>query len=126
MIRTTYNQARADRRTAFRAIRARITAAIVRFRNGAQVTAAIASGALVTIGAHLSALGADEDFRRRYASQAGKKVKAAYIALTGVAPQQIWTVKNDRAIQVFAYSPTDPALTAGLAAYQRTAHLIAA
>ncbi|MEV4127082.1 hypothetical protein [Nocardia sp. NPDC049707] len=126
MTTTTYNPARAARIAAFRALRARIARAVVRFRNGAQVTAAIASGALVTIGAHLTNLGADEDFRRRYASHAGKRVKAAYLALTGVDPQQIWTIKHDRAIQVCAYAPTDPALNCGLRAYTRTAHLVAA
>ncbi len=126
MATTLYRPARAARIAAFRALRNRIASAIVRFRNGAAVSASIASGALVTIGAHLINLGADEDFRCRYASHAGKKVKAAFIAATGVDPQQIWTVKNDRAIQVYAYNPADPALSAGLAAYGRTAHLIAA
>jgi hypothetical protein len=126
MIRTTYSATRAQRRAAAKTLRGRIAAAIVRFRNGAAVTAALADGALVTITQAMTRLGADADLCRRFGSHAGKKVKAAFIALTGTDPQQVWTVRNNRPIQVFAYSPTDPALTAGFRAYARTAHLIAA
>ncbi|WP_068059237.1 hypothetical protein [Nocardia xishanensis] len=130
MIRTTYSEARAQRRATAKALRARVrrllAQAVVRFLNGADITAAITRGALVTITAHMRTLGADEELVRRFGSHAGKKVKAAHIALTGVDPQRVWTVRNDRPIEVFAYSPTDSSLTEGLRAYPRTAHLVAA
>lgn len=130
MIRTTYSEARANRRAAAKALRTRVrrllAAAIVRFRNGADITAAIAGGALVTVGAHMRALGADEELARRFASHAGKKVKAAYETLHDAEPLRVWTVRNDRPIEVHAYAPTELALRLGLAAYNRTAHLVAA
>lgn len=116
---------------AAKVIRKRIVRAaapvIVNRRNGTATTQAIRSGELVTVGAHLTNLGADDDTRRRYSSHAGKKVRAAFETRTGMEPRRIWTVSAaGYPIEVFAYPATDPALTAGVRAYARTAHLIAA
>lgn len=121
MIRSTYRASTATRRANAKALRRRIQHALV-----AATTRFLGTGTLVTITTALGKLGADEDTLRRYASHAGKKVKAAHIALTGAAPVQVWTARNGHPTRVFAYNPTDPALTAGFAAYQRTAHLVAA
>jgi hypothetical protein len=100
---------------------------IVRHRNGKAIAAAVDSGALVTVTGHLTTLGASEDTVRRYGSHAGKKIAAAHRARTGRAPLRIWIVAaNGHPIRVYAYSPADPALSEGLRAYPRTAHLIAA
>lgn len=133
MTRTTYNPVRAARRAALHTLRARIAAArlafvtaIVTRRNGAAKTSLLASGALVTVTAYMTRLGADTETMRRYGSHAGKKVKAAFIAATGRDPLQVWTVRNNMPIRVCAYPAIDPALNAGLGAYNRTAHLVAA
>lgn len=121
MITTTYSPARAARKAAAKATRRRIERALV-----AATARFLAAGTLVTVTGALARLGADEDTMRRYASHAGKKVKAAHIARTGQAPAQVWTARNGRPVRVYAYAPADPALTAGFAAYPRTAHLVAA
>lgn len=101
--------------------------AIVAYRNGATTREAVRSGELVTVTTHLAAIGADEDTQRRYGSHAGKKIKAAYIARTGVEPRRIWTVSSwGYPIEVCAYLADDPALNAGVRAYPRVAHLVAA
>ncbi|WP_040793220.1 hypothetical protein [Nocardia paucivorans] len=129
MICTLYRPARAARLAAAKAHLRRVAriqaAAITRFRNGAAVARALAGGLLVTITAHMSALGADAEMCRRFGSHAGKRVKAAFRARTGRDPVQVWTVRAGRLIQVCAYEPSDPSLAAGLAGYARTAHLVA-
>lgn len=117
--------------TAIGAVDARITKAaapaIVAYRNGATTTKAVKSGELVTVTTHLATLGADDDTQRRYGSHAGKKIKAAYIARTGVQPRRIWTLSGSGyPIEVYAYTRNDQALTDGIAAYGRVAHLVAA
>lgn len=130
MVCTLYRPARAARLAAAKAHNRRVAralaAAMARYLNGAETARALACGALTTITAHMAALGADEETRRRFGSTAGKRVKAAYRARTGHDPVQVWTVRNDRRIQVYAYAPTDPSLSVGLGSYERTAHLIAA
>ncbi|WP_109527200.1 MULTISPECIES: hypothetical protein [Nocardia] len=121
MIRSTYRAHTATRKAAAKALRRRIehvlVAATIRF---------LATGTLVTITTALGKLTDDEDLLRRYASHAGRKVKAAYVALTGVAPVQVWTARNGHPYLACAYNPADPALTVGFGAYKRTAHLVGA
>ncbi|WP_280502048.1 hypothetical protein [Nocardia farcinica] len=130
MITTTYSPARAARKAAAKALRRRVRAliapALARFLNGSARTQFLNSGQLVTISTALANLGADADLIRRYASHAGKKVKAAFKAATGRDPLTVWTVRNGRAIEVAAYPAKDRAIREGLAAYSRTAHLIPA
>ncbi|MFD3426101.1 hypothetical protein [Nocardia fluminea] len=110
---------------ASKALMRRLASEIVARRNGPTLTAAIHNGDLVTIGAHLTTLGADTDTVRRYGSTLGKKVKAAHLALTGRTPMQVWTVgPHGYPIQVSVYSPADPSLTEGVTGYDRTAHLV--
>lgn len=127
MIRSTYRRARAARRAAVRIIRDRIAGLqavalirAVRKLNGYVMTTALARGELVTVSQILAALGADADFIRRYASHAGKKIKAAL----GKVPVMVWKVIHGKPRQVAAYTPTHPAIREGLAAYPRTAHLV--
>lgn len=128
MIRTIHNPIRAARLAAAKAFRTRVrrilAPAVVRYRNGAALTAALTAGTLATISTHLAALGADEELCRRFASHAGKKVRAAFEQLTGRTPLRVWTVRNGRPIEVFVYAPGDPALKLGFRAYGRTAHLV--
>ncbi|MFI5721141.1 hypothetical protein [Nocardia sp. NPDC051750] len=130
MIRTFYRPARAAVLAAAKAHRQRVkgalAGALVRYRNGAEVTGALASGRLVTVTVHMAALGADEETCRRFGSHAGKRIKAAFRARTGGDPVRVWTVRNGRAIEVCAYAADDPALSAGLGDYARTAYLVAA
>ncbi|WP_067671764.1 hypothetical protein [Nocardia miyunensis] len=127
---TIYNPAQAARVADAKAIRRRVRAlqapALARFNNGPQVAAELATGTIATIGNHMLRFGADSELCRRYASQAGKRVKAAYMARTGTAPRKVWTVRNGRAIEVFAYAADDAAVAAGFASYAQTAHLVAA
>ncbi|MFD3594337.1 hypothetical protein ACFWU5_16560 [Nocardia sp. NPDC058640] len=117
---TLYTRSRAARIAAARIIRTRIGAALDTFLNRA-----LRARGLVTISQVLADLGADADLVRRYASHAGKKVKAAYLAAHGREPVQVWKVVTGRPRQVLAYNPTEPVIRDGLAAYQRTAHLVA-
>lgn len=126
---TTINITRGARLLAAKALRRRVRAlqapAKARHLNGRDITTALTTGTLVTISRVLASLGADADLIRRYASHAGKQVKAAALA-AGAAPVAVWTVRNGIAIEVAAYAPDAPALRTGLASYPRTAHLIAA
>lgn len=111
--------------TARKAIMRRLAPEIVARRNGPTLTAAVMNGDLVTVSAHLDTIGADTDTIRRYGPTLGKKVKAAHLTLTGRPPMQVWTVgPHGYPIQVSVYSPADPSLTEGVAAYDRTAHLV--
>lgn len=127
---TIYRPARAARLAAVKAhvrrVRRLLSAAVARFLNGPQITEALNTGRLVTVSNHMTGLGADSDQVRRYSSPAGKKVKAAFLGLYGIEPGKVWVVRNGRPVHVYAYSPTDPALTDGLAGYARTAHLVRA
>lgn len=127
MLNLIATAARTIARRARNHVRRALAPQIVAHRNGPIITDAIATGELVTITRHLTALGADPEFARRYGSPAGVKVAKAYRARTGRDPLQVWTVAaNGYPIQVKAYLVTDPALSAGLSGYQRTAHLVAA
>lgn len=120
MITTLYTTARATRIAAARLVRARIATAHDTF-----TTRALRARGLVTVTQVLAALGADADFTRRYASHAGKKIKAAHLAAYGTTPAQAWKVINGHTREVFAYPAGEPVLREGLAAYERTAHLVA-
>lgn len=116
-----------NKKHAARAAIRRVTApAICRWRNGADVAAALADGTLTTVTGVLASVGADEEFQRRYSSPAGKAIAKAYRTETGRDPVKIWTVRNGCAVHVYAYPAGDPAVTTGLAAYKRTAELVAA
>jgi len=129
MITTIYRPTRGARLAAAKALRKHVRGliadALIRYRNGATTTRALATGELVTITTHMIKLGADPELLRRYASHAGKKVREAYDTLTsGAEPTRVWTVRNGRPISVFAYAADDQALTFGLRTYSRTAHLV--
>ncbi|WP_280185407.1 MULTISPECIES: hypothetical protein [Nocardia] len=134
MIRTTYTRARAARIATARIIRTRISAAqaarlvrALRRLNGFWMTGLLERGEFVTVSQALAELGADADLIRRYASQAGKAIKRAYLnTYEGREPVQVWKVVNGRPRQVAAYTATEPVIREGLAAYARTAHLVAA
>ncbi|WP_280498916.1 hypothetical protein [Nocardia cyriacigeorgica] len=134
MITTIYRRTVAARKAAARLIRTRIAAAqtarlarAVRALNGFWMTTLLERGEFVTVSQTLADLGADADLIRRYASQAGKKIKAAYMATyEGREPVQVWKVVHDRPRQVAAYAADEPVIRTGLAAYARTAHLVAA
>lgn len=134
MITTTYSRPRAARIAAARIIRTRIANAqavrlvrALRSLNGYVVTGMIDRGELVTVSAVLAKLGADADTIRRYSSHAGKAIKRAYLAAyEGREPVTVWKVVHDRPRQVLAYTADEPVIREGLAAYQRTAHLVAA
>lgn len=121
MINTLCTIARVARKVAAKATRRAIERALV-----AASARVLATGELVTITDALTALDADDEIVTRFASPAGKAVKAAYVAAHGKQPARLWVVRNDRPIRVFVYDPRDTALTAGFAAYKRTAHLIPA
>ncbi|MBF6410978.1 hypothetical protein [Nocardia farcinica] len=134
MITTTYRRARAARKAAAHLIRTRITAAqaarlvrALRKLNGYVMTGLLERGEFVTVSQVLAQLGADADLIRRYASQAGKAIKRAYLAAyDGREPVMVWKLVHDRPRQVAAYLADEPAVREGLAAYARTAHLVAA
>lgn len=134
MITTTYRRTHAARIAAARIIRTRIAAAqavrlvrALRSLNGYFMTGLIERGEFVTVSQAMTALGADADTIRRYASHAGKKIKAAYAkAYEGRTPSTVWKFVHDRPRQVAAYLADEPVLRQGLAAYDRTAHLVAA
>lgn len=131
---TTYIRTRAARIAAAAAIRNRIAGAqavalvrALRKLNGYIMTDLLNRGEMVTVTQVLTDLGADTDTIRRYSSWAGKHIRKAYLALhDGYEPVQVWKVVNGKPRQVIAYVPGEPALTAGLAAYDKTAHLVAA
>ncbi|MBF6358127.1 hypothetical protein IU449_26890 [Nocardia higoensis] len=127
-----YTRTRAARKAAAALIRARLASVqavrlvrALRKLNGIHVAGLLERGALVTVSQVLAGLGADADLIRRFASQAGKKIKAAFLGAYGSEPQQVWKVVNGRPRQVLAYVPGEPAIRAGLAAYDKTAHLVA-
>ncbi|MBF6416960.1 hypothetical protein [Nocardia cyriacigeorgica] len=134
MITTTYSRTRAARIATARVIRDRIATAqaarllrALRALNGFHMTALLERGEVITVSQALANLGADADTVRRYASQAGKKIKAAYLAAyEGREPVTVWKFVHDRPRQVAAYAADEPVIRAGLAAYTRTAHLVAA
>lgn len=134
MTTTTYSRTRAARIATARVIRARIATAqaarltlALRALNGFHMTALLERGEFVTVSQVMADLGADADTVRRYASHAGKKIKAAYMdAYDGREPVTVWKVVHDRPRQVAAYTADEPVIRAGLAAYARTAHLVAA
>lgn len=108
-------------------LRRRFAAQIVAHRNGEIITTAIQTGELVTTTGHLTTLGVDAEFSRRFGSVVGRKFAAAYRTRTGTEPLRAWTVaSNGYPILVAVYLAADPALTEGLAAYDRTKHLVAA
>ncbi|MFD6400757.1 hypothetical protein [Nocardia sp. NPDC060249] len=131
---TTYSRARAVRLATARIIRERLVAAktvalvrALRSLNGFWMTGLLNKGEFVTVTQAMTALGADADLIRRYASQAGKAIKRAYrAAYEGREPVQVWKVVNGRPRQVLAYTNDEPVIRDGLAAYARTAHLVAA
>ncbi|MFC4128856.1 hypothetical protein [Nocardia rhizosphaerae] len=131
---TTYIRSRAARLAAARIIRERLVAAktvalvrALRSLNGFWMTDLLDKGEFVTVSQILDRFGADAELIRRYASQAGKAIKRAYLAAyEGREPVQIWKVVNSRPRQVLAYTPDEPVIRDGLGAYQRTAHLVAA
>lgn len=128
MIHTLYRPIRTARLTAAKTHRRRVARALApalaRYRNGTHITRALSTNTLTTITKHMATLGADTNTQHRFASHAGKHVKAAYKAHHGHDPLQIWTVRNGRLITVHAYTHHEPALTTGLSQYNRTAHLI--
>lgn len=134
MINTLYSRPRAARLAAARIIRTRIADAqavrlvrALRSLNGYIVTEMLDRGDLVTVSAALAALGADADTIRRYSSHAGKAIKRAYLAAyDGREPVTVWKFVHDRPRKVLAYTANEPVIREGLAAYQRTAHLVAA
>ncbi len=134
MTTTTYRRPRAARLAAARMIRTRLLGAravrlvrALRALNGFWMTDLLDRGEFVTVTGVLANLGADADLIRRYASQAGKAIKRAYRdAYEGREPVQVWRVVNGRPRQVLAYTADEPAIREGLAAYNRTAHLVAA
>lgn len=131
---TTYTRTRAARLAAARIIRERLVAAktvalvrALRALNGFWVTDLLERGEFVTVSQILANLGADAETIRRYASQAGKAIKRAYRdAYEGREPVHVWRVVNGRPRQVLAYRNDEPVIRDGLAAYNRTAHLVAA
>ncbi|WP_043654481.1 hypothetical protein [Nocardia thailandica] len=134
MITTTYRRTRAARLAAARIIGKRLAGAqavrlvrALRSLNGVWVSGQIERGEIITVSQAMTALGADAELVRRFASHAGKRIKAAWIAHHGAhEPMRIWKFVHDRPRQVAAYKPADPAIRDGLAAYDRTAHLVAA
>ncbi len=134
MTTTTYTRTRAARLAAARIIRERLVAAktvalvrALRSLNGIWVTGLLDRGEFVTVTQVLAGLGADAELIRRFGSWAGKKIKAAYIALhDGREPVQVWKAIKGKPTQVLAYTADEPAIRDGLAAYGRTAHLVAA
>ncbi|WP_041560296.1 hypothetical protein [Nocardia farcinica] len=134
MTTTTYTRTRAARKAAALAIRARLAGlqavrlvrALHRL-NGFWLTDLLSRGEFVTVTTVLTNLGADAELIRRYASQAGKAIKHAYLAAyDGREPVMVWKVVNGRPRQVAAYLADEPAVREGLAAYARTAHLVTA
>lgn len=134
MITTTYLRTRAARKAAAAAIRARIAGAqavalvrALRKLNGYIMTDLLERGEMVTVTQVLAQLGADADTIRRFSGWAGKHIRKTYLAMhDGYEPVQVWKVVNGKPRQVLAYVANEPALTAGLATYPRTAHLVAA
>ncbi|MEV6219899.1 hypothetical protein [Nocardia sp. NPDC051833] len=134
MTTTLYTRPRAARLAAARIIRERLVAAktvalvrSLRALNGFWMTDLLDKGEFVTVTTALTNLGADADTIRRYGSWAGKKIKAAYEdAYEGREPVQVWKYLKGEFRQVYAYRSTEPVINDGLAAYPRTAHLVAA
>ncbi|TDP29834.1 hypothetical protein [Nocardia ignorata] len=134
MITTTYSRPRAARLATGRLIRDRLLGAravrlarALRALNGFWISGLLERGELVTVTQVLDQLGADAETIRRYASQAGKAIKRAYLAAyDGRTPTEVWKVVNGRPRQVLAYTADEPVIRDGLAAYARTAHLVAA
>lgn len=134
MTTTTYTRSRAARLAAARMIRTRLLGAravrlarALRELNGFWMSDLLDKGEFVTVTGVLAGLGADTELIRKFGSWAGKKIKAAYLAAyDGREPVQVWKVIKGRPTQVLAYLADEPAIRDGLAAYNRTAHLVAA
>lgn len=131
---TTYTRTRAARVAAARIIRERLVAAktvalvrSLRALNGFWVSDLLDKGEFVTVSQVLDNLGADAELIRRFGSWAGKKIKAAYVdAYDGREPIEVWKFLKGEFRQVCAYRNDEPVIREGLAAYNRTAHLVAA
>lgn len=81
---------------------------------------------LVTVAGYLTQLGADQDTIRRYASQVGKRAKAAYAAKFGVEPARSGLAVVGRHLaRVFAYDEADvEILRQAAVSYPKTSFLI--
>ncbi|MTE20246.1 hypothetical protein F0L17_14235 [Streptomyces sp. TRM43335] len=90
--------------------------------SGATLTA-LTTGQLIRISTYLQQLGLDDDFTNRYASPFGRHAAKHYRNRAGHDPRRCWINRDGRWIHVFVYAPNDPALTAAVASYKRTAHL---
>lgn len=84
----------------------------------------VATGRLVRTGDFLDRVGGS-DLKDGYQSWYGRHAKKAYITANGAEPVRVWAQHRTTGHwnHVAAYTPTDPALTAGLRSYKRTQHL---
>jgi hypothetical protein len=92
--------------------------------NGRQTNDQLATGALIRTGDMLERLGIT--LKDGQASWYGRHVAKAYRAQHGTDAPKAWVQHRTtgRWIRVFVYSPTDPALLAGLHSYKATAGLV--
>ena len=92
--------------------------------NGSLATE-LAEGRLIQASTYLRTLGIEDAGIASFRSWYGRKVKAAYRAAHGnLDPQRAWVLVDGRWTSVHVYSPSDPALAAGVAAYPRLAETI--
>lgn len=90
------------------------------------VLAALTTGRVIRVSTFLERLGCDADFTHRYGSPFGRHTAKAYRTHAHAEPLRCWIERDGRWLHVFVYAPADPAFTAAVATYKRTAHLTAA
>lgn len=88
------------------------------------IAAHVEQGRLIRVSDFLDRIGGG-DLKDGYQSWYGRHAKKAYITANGAEPLKVWAQHRTTGHwnHVAAYTPTDPALTAGLRSYKRTQHL---
>lgn len=82
-------------------------------------------GRLIQASTYLRTLGVEDAGITSFRSWYGRKVKAAYRESHGMrAPQTAWAQIDGHWMHVCVYSPSDPALRAGVEAYPRLAAVV--